>query len=1044
MDDSFDEIDIPDNWLELGSKRRNEDTDFIVDKKFKSDLLQEPSWTEIPTRDEIGIHLNNQTIESDLTDEVNSVIPVPQVEKTELDKNSATTSSRSSSSYSYGKPADCEEVKIHNDTPPLVSSSPFSDTYEDWSLNEPEFYDNSPNQFLLNEDQNTAHQALEIKSPPKGFESSASSASETTLKVHSLDDPAPPKGFENGIESSALSASETTLKVHSLNDPAPPKGFESSAASASETTLKVHSLNDPAPPKGFERSAPSTPVTTLEVDSFNDPNPQNGFESSAPSTSISKLNDHSLNDPAAPNGFESSAPSVSVTVLYDSINDQALLHRPNCVVKSEDVKIQPSVTRAADSVKLYTKSDHTNSIAIEEGKVENYVEHLSFTDDELRFISSEPGDVITVDSDNLPVQSSSKQEMQPNLPLGGQSSKPDLKKISSLVRDAQIISGIVPDRDFNDIYNTLLDHRDNENRLDIATVQLLERPPASDKTVTVDLFEEVQMVMSAVPQADANVVYTLLESLPPSMQRVKQVIHHLNPALALEDAKSSKKKPLLIKKESSVDDPLLKNDPLFRDMRTIARIFPETDRNEIYALLEANHDKTNRLQAVIDEIGKLRQEESQEIVIAEEDDSFKLSEEDILEQDIETMKKIFPDCDPNFLYEKLESMKNEANRTDLLASDLFENKDYPKIKDLVEKTKAKEKEQEEFARLEKVRKLDLTVDEFYAKFPDPEKTFGDESTSKSTLYQDHAYSALRNEFRMLKAGYLKVTLIKHSSHFYPTYRQIANEVLSIPLDQRHKFMNKFMKHPRSYKVQMPVKADEYFYHEYWFVLNEQKIKDDIKQKEEAKQKKIEEAKAKGELFECGCCYDDECLFEDLTSCPEGHLFCKTCVIRSTEAAFGEMKTKFPCLADCDQNIPLSVLQTVIPANLFSKIVQRMQEEEILQADIPDLVSCPFCPFATIMPNPDDKVFKCLNPECLKESCRCADTDPNLIHKRDMEAAAKKAKEDYLEMHPESATLELKTDVDDMIKGYVSSSQDIKNIPMIGPGGYLGREYGGNW
>ena len=34
----------------------------------------------------------------------------------------------------------------------------------------------------------------------------------------------------------------------------------------------------------------------------------------------------------------------------------------------------------------------------------------------------------------------------------------------------------------------------------------------------------------------------------------------------------------------------------------------------------------------------------------------------------------------------------------------------------------------------------------------------------------------------------------------------------------------------------------------------------------------------------------------------------------------------------------------------------------------------------------------------------------------MEAAAIKAKKDYLELHPEAADIELKTDVDDMIKG----------------------------
>ena len=145
------------------------------------------------------------------------------------------------------------------------------------------------------------------------------------------------------------------------------------------------------------------------------------------------------------------------------------------------------------------------------------------------------------------------------------------------------------------------------------------------------------------------------------------------------------------------------------------------------------------------------------------------------------MKNIFPDCDPNFLYEKLESLKNEPNRTDLLATELFEKKDYPKIKDIMEKAKAKEKEQEEFVRKEKVMKLDLTVEEFLERFPEPEKTFGDESTPKTRLYEEHANCALRNEFRMLKAGYLKVVFLKHKSHFYPAYKQIANEILTIPL-----------------------------------------------------------------------------------------------------------------------------------------------------------------------------------------------------------------------------------------------------------------------
>ena len=39
------------------------------------------------------------------------------------------------------------------------------------------------------------------------------------------------------------------------------------------------------------------------------------------------------------------------------------------------------------------------------------------------------------------------------------------------------------------------------------------------------------------------------------------------------------------------------------------------------------------------------------------------------------------------------------------------------------------------------------------------------------------------------------------------------------------------------------------------------------------------------------------------------------------------------------------------------------------AEIDGLECCPYCPYAVIVDNPDDKIFRCLNPECLKETCR---------------------------------------------------------------------------
>jgi len=38
-----------------------------------------------------------------------------------------------------------------------------------------------------------------------------------------------------------------------------------------------------------------------------------------------------------------------------------------------------------------------------------------------------------------------------------------------------------------------------------------------------------------------------------------------------------------------------------------------------------------------------------------------------------------------------------------------------------------------------------------------------------------------------------------------------------------------------------------------------------------------QAKAQGTLLECGCCFDNEVMLEDMVACNEGHLFCKECV-----------------------------------------------------------------------------------------------------------------------------------------------------------------------
>ena len=127
------------------------------------------------------------------------------------------------------------------------------------------------------------------------------------------------------------------------------------------------------------------------------------------------------------------------------------------------------------------------------------------------------------------------------------------------------------------------------------------------------------------------------------------------------------------------------------------------------------------------------------------------------------------------------------------------------------------------------------------------------------------------------------------------------------------------------------------------------------------------ARIRNELQTCSCCYDNEILFEDMLTCPDGHLFCRDCIRRSVEVAIGDGKSHFNCLYDnCELEFTTATLQKILSTKTFSLVLKKMQEEELRQADIPDLVSCPFCTFSTIMLDPNDKLFRCQNSECLKE------------------------------------------------------------------------------
>ena len=63
---------------------------------------------------------------------------------------------------------------------------------------------------------------------------------------------------------------------------------------------------------------------------------------------------------------------------------------------------------------------------------------------------------------------------------------------------------------------------------------------------------------------------------------------------------------------------------------------------------------------------------------------------------------------------------------------------------------------------------------------------------------------------------------------------------------------------------------------------DQEVIKHIENEKDLKRKIVEEARKNNQLQECGCCYNDECLLEDMLPCREGHNFCIECVQRGSE------------------------------------------------------------------------------------------------------------------------------------------------------------------
>lgn len=72
---------------------------------------------------------------------------------------------------------------------------------------------------------------------------------------------------------------------------------------------------------------------------------------------------------------------------------------------------------------------------------------------------------------------------------------------------------------------------------------------------------------------------------------------------------------------------------------------------------------------------------------------------------------------------------------------------------------------------------------------------------------------------------------------------------------------------------------------------------------------------------------------------------------------------------CEEMFTDATLATVLSEKTMSLYHRLKQMKELELADIPGLETCPHCPFAMVIETPNEKLFRCLNPTCMKITCR---------------------------------------------------------------------------
>ncbi|KAL1868220.1 hypothetical protein VTK73DRAFT_3813 [Phialemonium thermophilum] len=145
------------------------------------------------------------------------------------------------------------------------------------------------------------------------------------------------------------------------------------------------------------------------------------------------------------------------------------------------------------------------------------------------------------------------------------------------------------------------------------------------------------------------------------------------------------------------------------------------------------------------------------------------------------------------------------------------------------------------------------------------------------------------------------------------------------------------------------------------------------QKEMQERANLNAAQLNGTAAECQCCYD-EFATNRMVYCDGkiAHWFCRACAKRMADAQIGLARYRLNCMSTdgCLGGFSHAQREIFLDEKFRAALDRIEQEEAVRMADIDNLETCPFCPFAAECDPVDiDREFRCRNPSCELVSCR---------------------------------------------------------------------------